>query len=483
MGELRALDPLLYPEYEDMLHQESQFVEHFHKLLTESVKPPFAISLDGSWGTGKTTVMQLLQNILAAHFMITTQTLDQLKATGVISEVLDELKTLKYQSFKNENDFLAALEKRIGTHGIAQYKSTIFERCKLTPYPTFWFNPWEYQEAESIVLAFLQRFADDMLSNVGEAVRESLKILGTVGLLSLNVALSALPGAIVPLLETLKDPKNIQDIGELLEKEYEKYKNVIKDIQDDFSKLIHTVSQENHGKPVVIFFDDLDRCLPDKAIQLLEAVKNLFVVPQTEVIFICGIDTRIAKQFIKSHYKDIEETFAINYFRKIFNLTISMPSYGSKEIHTLLVDYIKTLYGWDEHTADRLAKMVSTRGLQAEMVSIRKYLNVIHNFYTFRQFNPGYKFDPENDIVVHLLIVKEVWQPLYERLVKEAMKKREETLSDLVSTLRSQDNDGSGQKLSPEQITFLHNYFVSETYPLHKIKLGKEWLLKYPTLA
>ena len=64
MGELRALDPILYPEYEDRLHQESQFVEHFHKLVTESVKPPFAISLDGLWGTGKTTVMKMLEKRL-----------------------------------------------------------------------------------------------------------------------------------------------------------------------------------------------------------------------------------------------------------------------------------------------------------------------------------------------------------------------------------------------------------------------------------
>jgi thymidylate kinase len=61
---LYALDPLLNPRYEDMLHVSSSFVEHFYRLITASVKPPFAISIDGLWGTGKTTVMQLLQSKL-----------------------------------------------------------------------------------------------------------------------------------------------------------------------------------------------------------------------------------------------------------------------------------------------------------------------------------------------------------------------------------------------------------------------------------
>ncbi len=67
--------------------------------------------------------------------------------------------------------------------------------------------------------------------------------------------------------------------------------------------------------------------------------------------------------------------------------------------------------------------MRSTRGEKAEMTSVRKYLNVIHAFYTFQKFNPGYQFELKNDFVVHLLIVKEAWQHLYENMIREAVKK------------------------------------------------------------
>jgi len=270
---LRALDPLLHPQSEDLLHEKSSFVEHFYRLIAASIEPPFAISIDGLWGTGKTTIMQLLQS---------------------------------------------KLKERDGG------------------YPVFWFNPWEYQENESVILAFLKCLAEQVDNKLGITFSKSFKIFSVIGLVGMDMALSALNLSL----------EDIQKKGERFEKEYEKeylqHKNLIKIIQNDFKYLINEISKKRGGKPVIIFFDDLDRCLPDKTIQLLEAVKNLFVVPDTNVIFICGIDTRIAKQFIKSHYKDIEENFAINYFRKIFNLTISMPSYRS-EIYDLLLEYIKKL--------------------------------------------------------------------------------------------------------------------------------------------
>jgi hypothetical protein len=412
---LRALDPLLHRQYEDMLHKKSSFVENFYQLVSHSIEPPFAISVDGLWGTGKTTIMQMLQS---------------------------------------------KLQERDGG------------------YPVFWFNPWEYQEAESVVLAFLQYLAEEAQTTFGEAVKEGLKILSVVGLLGMNLAINALLKPLVNL--TMED---VQKTGEKYEeaqkKEYEKYKNLIKIIQDDFKCLIDNISnQEKYkGKPVIIFLDDLDRCLPDKTIQLLEAVKNLFVVPDAKVIFICGIDTHIAKQFIKSHYNGIEDTFAIEYFRKIFNLIISMPY--NPDIYEIILDYVKNLYDWNDPEKEKaLAEMVITRGLQTEMLSVRKYLSIISNFYTFQKFNPEYTFNPEGDFVVHLLILKEAWQPLYEKIIKETIKDRLQSIEKLLNNL-VENNEGN---ISPEQIKFLKDYFANDKFPFHKLNLF-EWLSKYPTLV
>ena len=406
---LRALDPLLHPQSEDLLHQESQFIKHFYELITQSIEPPFAVSVDGLWGTGKTTVMQ-------------------------------------------------TLKKRLHKEG----------------YSTFWFNPWEYRKTESIVLAFLQSFAAAHRDKINELQRSG----GTM----FKVLLKAGMGAALKIYTkgnvSLKDvEKDLEKLEKDQQASYKAYENSIETIKSEFQELIEKVSAKYTNKTVFIFFDDLDRCLPDDAIQLLEALKNLFVTPNCNAVFICGIDTRVAKNFISKHYSGIEDNFAINYFRKIFNLTISMP-YSAKT-KELLLKYIKEFQIWDEEDSEALATMIYNRGIQTEISSIRKYLNIVHNFYTFTQFNPDYAFDQDNDLIINLLIIKEVWQTLYEDLVQTALRERtnmEALIKKFLDTYRVKN------LLLLEQERFLSDYLGRGDSSFAKEHLST-LLVKYPTLA
>ncbi len=404
---LRALDPLLHTD-EDMLHTE--FVARFYELITQSIQPPYAISIDGLWGTGKTTIMRALQ-----------------------------------------------------------------EKLDKAAYPVFWYNPWKYRQTESVVLAFLQslyltaadkEFLTDMNKNGATILRvllesgmdAGLKII-TKGTFSLKALLSSFESVEAPT-----KPFSFND-----------YQDAIKTIEKEFVELILTISKHHGHKPVVIFVDDLDRCLPTDVIHFLEALKNLFITRECRAIFICGIDTQIAKQFISKHYYKFDEAFAINYFHKIFNLTLSMP-YSSK-IKSILLQYIKALYDWDDpghHKAEALAKMVYTRGLQTQIYTVRKYLNIVTNFYTFLKFNPSYEFQTSNDFITNLLVIKEAWQLLYETLINEALKEHS-NMEQLIQSLLDRD------VLVAEQEKFLTAYLGKDT-PFAKEHLST-WVAKHPTLA
>ena len=403
---MRALDPILYRPTEDLLHKESEFIDRFYHLVSHSVQPPFAISVDGLWGTGKTTVMKFLQ-------------------------------------------------QKLHDGG----------------YSTFWFNPWKYRNTESVVLAFLKSLAGkhaDLFDELPDKGERLLRVLLKSGMrASLNIL-------------TMKNVslKNVE--ADLTEAEkaqmtsYQGFSDSVHTLEEEFRELIEAIGRKYSGElPVVVFFDDLDRCLPGDAIQLLEAVKNLFITPKCNCIFICGIDTRVAKKFIQKHYEGIEENFAINYFRKIFNLTISMPS-NPKPLPGLLRQHIQGLLGWNEDDAKELARMISTSGRQAEMNSVRKYLNVVNNFYTFQQFNPEHTFSTGNDLIVYLLVLKEAWQPLYEELVQEAMKNRADKMQDLVSKVTN-----SHTALPAEQKKYLESVLIQH---FSQVVLCDE-LLEYPTLA
>lgn len=420
---LRALDPLLYDE-EDMLHKE--FVSRFYNLIITAVEPPYAISVDGLWGTGKTTVMRKLH-----------------------------------------------------------------DKLKNASYPVFWFNPWEYRQSDNVVVAFLRRLATENRGFLDEMRERSVKtILSVLAETAMDVGLSKLTDGKV----SLKDVKgSFKSVEENQKFSFTDYDDIVETIKKEFIELIERISKQHDDKPVIIFFDDLDRCLPDDAIKLLEALKNLFVTkwedPNTKeskkcnAIFICGIDTHIAKEFIQAHYKDIEENFAINYFRKIFNLTISMPQ--SPTIEEVLNKYLKDLEVLEPEKANVLAKMVSRLGLQIQLYSIRKYLNVITNFCIFLKFNPKYeftpkKFDPEDDFVINLFMLQEAWQPLYEQLTQEALKERSE-MGKLIQTVITQKDSQKDSKLSPSQRDFLTDYLGQNSNFAQEYLT--EWLAKYPTLA
>jgi hypothetical protein len=182
----------------------------------------------------------------------------------------------------------------------------------------------------------------------------------------------------------------------------------------------------------------------------------------------------------------VEEQFAINYFRKIFNLTVSMPY--SEQMQELLTTHIQKLYDWEDQEieaqgrkvgkkAKKLAETISELGLEAEISSVRKYLNVAHNFYAFLKFNPNYVFDPEvsEDFVICLLIVKEAWQPLYEEMMQMSLQQEEPGLETVVKRLKEQ------HPLSQVQNDFLTLYF--EENASFKTKKIAEERRSYPTLA
>lgn len=182
--QLRALDPLLYPVEHDIIHTESQFIPNFYQLITQSIQPPYSVSIDGLWGTGKTTVMKMLE--------------EQLEESG---------------------------------------------------YPVFWFNPWEYRQTESVVLAFLQCIAEKhtkILSEIKKSGTTMLRVLLESGM---DVGLKLISKnnlSLKALKESFDDNKKKSTVDE--------FKNTIEAVKKEFKELVNQVSKQHDDKPVIIFW-------------------------------------------------------------------------------------------------------------------------------------------------------------------------------------------------------------------------------------
>lgn len=449
---LKAADPILYPRDKDLLHHSSHFIDHLHRLVTGSIQPPYAVSIDGSWGTGKTTVMQLLKKRLDRSCPM---------APGPPSPT--------------------------ETQAVRADGSAVLK------YPTFWFNPWEYQDAESIVLAFLQRFAAEMLEG-REMLRQGLKLLGYLGYVGLDIALTAIPANLAIFFKRFKNleavRRDYRNFEKAFSKPHESYTDLIEIIKADFSTLVKHVSKAHDNRPVVVFFDDLDRCLPDKAIRLLEAIKNLFVLKDTPVIFVCGIDTHVAKQFIVQHYSRIDAAFAVNYFRKIFNLTIRLP-FKPGDLNVFLRAHIQQQFNLEDAPASVLAEFICQLGIDAGLASLRKYISVLDNLQVFILFNTATapEFRSTGDfaakketLMLVLLAFQQAWPLLYHDFVRTAVKHDRKSVMEIAAFYLEQPGasaESQSGKLTSMQHEYVARYLHNKEFSYYSENLCG-WLQSNP---
>ena len=79
-------------------------------------------------------------------------------------------------------------------------------------------------------------------------------------------------------------------------------------------------TREKTGKPLLFIIDELDRCRPTFAIEVLERIKHLFCVPN--LVFVIGVDVEQLGKSIQAVYGDID---ARDYLHRFFDIEIKLP--------------------------------------------------------------------------------------------------------------------------------------------------------------
>lgn len=122
----------------------------------------------------------------------------------------------------------------------------------------------------------------------------------------------------LPKPEDAKKKGNDKDQVEVLLKSF-------KDIANIF---------EDQEKPLLMFIDDLDRCTPTEALDLIDDIK-VYLTIDAPVVFIVALDRRTLEMGIKAKYGLESEVSVDEYLHKIFSHAVYMPEY------ILLDDFIK----------------------------------------------------------------------------------------------------------------------------------------------
>lgn len=132
---------------------------------------------------------------------------------------------------------------------------------------------------------------------------------------------------------------------------------------------------KNPIEKVVFFVDDLDRIPPGDAVEVLEALKNIFDIPNC--VFILAIDYDIVVKGLESKFgpkTDENEREFRSFFDKIIQVPFSMPT-GTYDIENFLVEKLKSL-GTDiqEQEKELYVKAVKY-SIGYNPRSLKRYLN------------------------------------------------------------------------------------------------------------
>ncbi len=96
----------------------------------------------------------------------------------------------------------------------------------------------------------------------------------------------------------------------------------IKKLKESLEKLTTAITSKSQNKPLIFIVDELDRCRPTFAIEVLERIKHLFNIPG--IIFVLGMNRAELEKSIEHIYGNIKSE---EYLRRFYDidLTLSAP--------------------------------------------------------------------------------------------------------------------------------------------------------------
>jgi len=303
----------------DQLVDTATFLVQSEELL------PLTVGVFGDWGSGKSSLMRMVHERLKSD---------------------EEYVTVSFSPWQHEDydDVKAALMAAVMT--TLRDRRDLFDKL----------NENVFEGARGLWVRLAKRV--DWFRTIGFAA----KGLGAVAALSSGNPLGAglavgsvddlrhmvRPDQLEKAFERVEDEKLLEDPAvevTVTGQNRESIDQSIGEFRRDFEALLERLEV----KALVVFIDDLDRCLPANILDTVEAVRLFLAVPKTA--FVIGADERIVRHAIATRYPELPGQ-AVNigrdYLEKIIQVPIRIPPMTPSEAETYLNLLGCSLYVKDE---------------------------------------------------------------------------------------------------------------------------------------
>ena len=198
------------------------------------------------------------------------------------------------------------------------------ENCHI---PVVSFNAWESDYVDDPFIALSEEITKGLEEYASDELNAKLRVLGDV---TLDIVKHSLPAIIRIGTAGVLDVSSLmeQEIGGILgsyaKERISAHRQITSSVSDFRAKLqdiSDSLSQEYGDAPLVIIVDELDRCRPSYAIELLEVAKHLFAVDG--VVFIMAVNRTQLAHSIRAVYGD--QFDADDYLNRFFSISYRLP--------------------------------------------------------------------------------------------------------------------------------------------------------------
>ena len=321
--------------------------------IIKNSHPKFSIGVFGDWGTGKTTLINSVDKALQ-----TDRDLVKIR--------------LEASRYKREMFPLVSLLKSIAYTLPAEKE---FENLK--------------QKLETSAINFLKRTPDILTSIISKYASEEDEISHE-------------------MINTFKKELNskIQLIAEL------DRDTIYFDGFKEIKKEIKNLRVDNPAFRIVIFVDDLDKCSPGKAFEILEMIRVFHDIEG--FIYIIGIshDMIVKLSKVGNSESNIDGE---RYIKKLIQVPITLPKWSNQDIVRLVKDLIKKgmIHDKFKDVVDKNIELISV-AIDNNPREIKRFLN---NFFVACEIFSGKKnFEAKELLVVQAVHLR--WNKFYNILVK-----------------------------------------------------------------
>lgn len=382
------------------------FVTALSRLISHpETKTPLTVGLYGPWGSGKSSFMEQVK-------------IDIKKNSDSIQQV--DFNAWKHDASHNLwlvllQTLFVKLEEPLGFFEKYLYRLRGLIR-----------NANKVKAISSIVLitVILFYFVGELGPEIIKAAKNqentepvlTVLINSSPGWISSLLILGFLSPSVFGLMVKMLKPIGVNLSGLISGRNFRESIETIEGFRGCFSSLIKLYLGEN-GR-LVIYIDDLDRCSPDNAVEVIETINILLGIEQT--IFVLGIDRDKLTLSVEAKYKDLIELdykqqqwsghkkslindgrrFGEHFMEKMIQLPISVPHPGIEEIRVfargLVDENIKPDKRDDKNDKDEINNVSTNEKIELVDPVKDGLINVIEhlgrNPRSIKRFYNAYRF-------------------------------------------------------------------------------------------